>query len=363
MFRYIYLGGIIFALTSKAGENREEPKSPKLAETIEYQLEKSQRISSVNWVGIDSSGSYLASHYSVVKQSSKNPISFLSIWKGVPRKHLFTLALGESVVLPSYGSPAGFDTKGERFIIATEVGLIIGELKKPQESKSIPLPRRKGTLFPLVTFLYINPNGKDVSRLSYSLASGLMLTDRVTLGTRPEWDGTTSIMEMPLSSSLVVSTKSFANSVSKADRRAAAQEIQVRSLGKGDVKHLTTSVPSKSVSSLALSNDDKHCAAGFTDGWMRLWDTKIAKETEAVSITRSQISSIAIDPSSELLALGSFDHGGKANVWVYSIKDNRLLGSWPDNQDGTQRLSFSPDGKTLLVSSSAAIHLYILPIR
>ena len=126
-------------------------------------------------------------------------------------------------------------------------------------------------------------------------------------------------------------------------------------------------VAQRDIVQCAFSSDGKLAAAAEADtGLVRLWDMGAGKELGQLKNGKS-ITSIAISPDGKTLAVGSSEPKAAAEVKLWDIGTQKELDGIKDLPARALSLGFSPDGKSLIVStqgtskSKAATRLFSLP--
>lgn len=127
-----------------------------------------------------------------------------------------------------------------------------------------------------------------------------------------------------------------------------------------DLKHQST------VNSLAFSNDGRWLVTGesFRECKARVWDAGTLKPVKSFSVAGVEpvgdfvpgVDYLAISPDSKLLATPGDKQG---DVWIWDIEEGVRKYVFHGREDeGTENLEFSPDGKTLAILAARKITLW-----
>src|SRR6266540_320811 len=330
-------------------------KKPKVTEIIDFPVDKTQMVTGVHWVGMGVSGEYLAAHYSVLDNATQ-PSSFrFAVWAGNPRRLVAVVNAGNGQYPHEYGIPAGMDEKTNSYFIATEDCIIIGDLKNPSKNAKVRLPKRGGALA-VATSLLVSPDSKLLVRVTYSFTDKQIVFDQVDNVGTAKWSDSTTY-DLPSSSAMAVTSGSIAIASSPGSQdRESTLNISLVKIQSGKKTELTSTGKSREICSLAVSKPETYIACGTVNGTLGVWNIKTEKEIKFAPLTKSRISTLAFGDS--MLAVGSFDRGGKDNVWLVSLKDLNEIASWSDSPKEVLRIAFADSGRKLLVASSTSIHVY-----
>jgi len=160
----------------------------------------------------------------------------------------------------------------------------------------------------------------------------------------PVSDSTTAVAFSPDGKTLAVASAGGVHLWNTASRRSAG--VLVSSVG--------------SPESLAFSASGKILAAGYDDGYARLWSVSSQLEIGApVALTAvyDQISVLVLSPDGMTLAIGS----GDGVVQLMDVSTGQPIGEpliTANNTWTVQFLAFSPDGKTLITGTTGGTELW-----
>jgi WD40 repeat protein len=104
------------------------------------------------------------------------------------------------------------------------------------------------------------------------------------------------------------------------------------------------------VFAVAFSPDGKHLASGSQDRCVKIWDVDSGQRLYTLSDAADGLTSIAYSPSGKQIAGAGYDK--TIYVWQVGESDGRLLRSLIADEDSILALAWTPDGKTLITSSS-----------
>jgi len=102
------------------------------------------------------------------------------------------------------------------------------------------------------------------------------------------------------------------------------------------------------VTSITFSNDGNILASGSADTTIRLWDVQTLSEIKTFTGYTSDILTVAVNPDNSLVAFGGEDE--TIMIWDIASEDSTVIYSGHTN--GTNKLHFSSDGKTLVSCDS-----------
>ena len=115
------------------------------------------------------------------------------------------------------------------------------------------------------------------------------------------------------------------------------------------------------VAAVAFSPDGKTLAIGYQDGTTRLWN-QVTGQLTALALTSkaAAVGSVTFSPDGKTLAIGGKDAAGAAAVWLWNVTAGRQAGRplFADAIDAAgigsevTSMAFSPDGTTLAVGTS-----------
>ena len=104
------------------------------------------------------------------------------------------------------------------------------------------------------------------------------------------------------------------------------------------------------VFAVAFTPDGKLLASGSQDRTVKIWNVASGERLYTLSDALDGITSIAFSPSGEYLAGAGYDNS--IHVWKISEKEGSLVQSLIADEDSILQIVWSPEGKTLITSSS-----------
>jgi RNA polymerase sigma factor (sigma-70 family) len=107
----------------------------------------------------------------------------------------------------------------------------------------------------------------------------------------------------------------------------------------------------------AFSPDGKTLASGDRSGSLRFWDVQEWKQTEVIEgFTNNFIYSLAFSPDGKILASG----GSYTETLLWDIQEQKEIGSLEEGSSwaGASSFAFTPDGKTIASTHQEEINLY-----
>lgn len=104
------------------------------------------------------------------------------------------------------------------------------------------------------------------------------------------------------------------------------------------------------VFAVAFSPDGKHLASGSQDRSVKIWDIATGQRLYTLGDATDGLTSIAYSPSGKQIAAAGYDK--TIYIWQVGDSDGHLLRSLIADEDSILALAWTPDGKTLITSSS-----------
>jgi WD40 repeat protein len=104
------------------------------------------------------------------------------------------------------------------------------------------------------------------------------------------------------------------------------------------------------VYTLAFTPDGKRLASGAADRTIKIWNIATGQRLYTLGEPADGINTLAIDPTGKLIAAAGLDKS--IRVWALEPKSGRLLNTQIAHEDAILKLAWSPDGSTLVSSSS-----------
>lgn len=104
------------------------------------------------------------------------------------------------------------------------------------------------------------------------------------------------------------------------------------------------------VFAVAFSPDGKRLASGSQDRTVKIWDVASGQRLYTLSDALDGLTSLAFSPSGNRIAAAGYDK--TIYVWQLEADDGRLAQSLIADEDSIQALIWSPDGRTIVTSSS-----------
>jgi WD40 repeat protein len=104
------------------------------------------------------------------------------------------------------------------------------------------------------------------------------------------------------------------------------------------------------VFAVAFSPNGKRLASGSQDRTVKIWDIASGQRLYSLSDASDGLTSLAYSPSGEQIAAAGYDK--TIYVWHLGDTDGNLVQSLIADEDSILALVWSPDGKTIITSSS-----------
>ena len=104
------------------------------------------------------------------------------------------------------------------------------------------------------------------------------------------------------------------------------------------------------VFAVAFSPDGKHLASGSQDRSVKIWDIASGQRLYTLSDASDGLTGIAYSPSGKQIAAAGYDK--TIYVWEVGDSEGKLVRSLIADEDSILSLAWTPDGKTLITSSS-----------
>jgi len=111
--------------------------------------------------------------------------------------------------------------------------------------------------------------------------------------------------------------------------------------------------PYPNASAVAFSPDGKWLVVGCAKGTVTFWRLPDCQLVRALSTGRDEkIGVLAFSPDGHWLVIG----GQELSIW--SVKEERLVGTVPEHEGRARALAFSPDGKLLAVATFGRVKVW-----
>ncbi|MDF5713243.1 MAG: WD40 repeat domain-containing protein [Rhizonema sp. NSF051] len=123
------------------------------------------------------------------------------------------------------------------------------------------------------------------------------------------------------------------------------------------LRHTLTGHSGK-ISSIAICSDAQNLVSGCVDKTIKVWNVNTGKAIRTLSQSLAEVSSVAVSPDGNLLAVGSCD-SPRSNVKVWHISTGKLLHTLLGHQKPVNCVAISSDGQ-ILASGSNKIKIWNL---
>jgi WD40 repeat protein len=122
---------------------------------------------------------------------------------------------------------------------------------------------------------------------------------------------------------------------------STADGVRLRDLLNGTTKQVPLDTD-ESVSSIALSPDNRSLKTADESGVVHIWDTETGQSRKTIQTGR-QITAVAIDSSGQLLATARADR----SIVLWDLKSGAIRSEFRKHENVINALAFTPDGNTL----------------
>lgn len=104
------------------------------------------------------------------------------------------------------------------------------------------------------------------------------------------------------------------------------------------------------VYTIAFTPDGKRLVSGSADRGVKVWDVATGKRLYTFSESLDVVNTVAVDPAGRFVAAGGVDKS--IRIWRMDANGGELTQSLMAHEDAILRLVWSPDGRTIVSSSS-----------
>jgi len=102
------------------------------------------------------------------------------------------------------------------------------------------------------------------------------------------------------------------------------------------------------ITSISISTDNKYIISGSEDKSVILWDIKSGKELATFVSPNNLVKSVAFSPNTKQFACAEGDIKAKNKIYIWDIKEHKIVKTIEDNKGIITNLQYSSDGRYLL---------------